>query len=92
MRGIAPLVVEDDRVVVGYADVQVNGYIDHFFVAAAFNRQGVGSMLMQGLHDVAAQRGLESPFADVSVTARPSFQRWGFSVEGRRKLHRSSKV
>jgi hypothetical protein len=27
---------------VAYADVQPNGYIDHFFVAAAFVRQGVG--------------------------------------------------
>lgn len=31
MRGIAPFVAERDGTIIGYADVQPNGYIDHFF-------------------------------------------------------------
>ena len=31
MRAIRPFVVEDERRIVGYADLQANGYIDHFF-------------------------------------------------------------
>jgi putative acetyltransferase len=34
MRGIAPFVVEHEGRPVAYADVQDNGYIDHFFVSA----------------------------------------------------------
>ena len=86
MRGIAPFVVEQDGVVAGYADVQRSGYIDHFFVAADFNRQGVGSVLMGAIHAVASEQRIASLFADVSITARPFFEDWGFVVEHERTL------
>lgn len=40
---LSPFVAELEGTLAGYADVQPSGYIDHFFVAGAFNRQGVGS-------------------------------------------------
>lgn len=81
MRSILPFVAERKGKIVGYADVQSNGYIDHFFVSPAVTRQGVGSSLMRKIHDSAISRGTESLFADVSVTARPFFEKWGFEVE-----------
>jgi putative acetyltransferase len=81
MRRISPFVAERDGAIVGYADVQGNGYIDHFFVSPAFGRQGVGSSLMRKILDTAAAHGTPSLFADVSVTARPFFEKWGFEVE-----------
>src|SRR3954471_20011662 len=47
VQGIEPFVVELDGVIVAYADVQPNGYIDHFFVAAAANGRGIGRRLME---------------------------------------------
>jgi putative acetyltransferase len=81
MRGIAPFVAERDGTIVGYADLQPSGYIDHFFVAGGATRQGVGSRLMQQIHSTAISNGLESLFSNVSITARPFFERWGFEVE-----------
>ena len=86
VRGIAPFVAERDGTIVGYADVQQSGYIDHFFVAAGATRQGVGSLLMDRIHVTALSAGLKSLFSDVSVTARPFFEHWGFEVEGRQSL------
>jgi putative acetyltransferase len=86
MEGIAPFVAERDGEIVGYADVQPNGYIDHFFVAGGATRQGIGSRLMEQLHSHAASLGLESLFAHVSITARPFFERWGFEVEQQQSL------
>ncbi|MEQ1757284.1 MAG: GNAT family N-acetyltransferase [Vicinamibacterales bacterium] len=86
MRGIQPFVAEQDGAIVGYADVQANGYIDHFFVSPTVVRQGVGSRLMQSIHDRAAVQGFERLFSDVSLTARPFYERWGFSVEEARTL------
>jgi GNAT superfamily N-acetyltransferase len=65
---------------------QQSGYIDHFFVAAGATRQGVGSLLMDRIHVTALSAGLQSLFSDVSVTARPFFEHWGFEVEGRQSL------
>ncbi|MBK1690197.1 GNAT family N-acetyltransferase [Rubrivivax gelatinosus] len=80
MQGISPFVVEHDAQIVGYADIQPDGYIDHFFVSAKFARMGVGRMLMQHLHVVAAERSIATLCSDVSRTAQPFFERFGFLV------------
>jgi putative acetyltransferase len=49
IREINPFVAELDGEVIGYADLQPNGYIDHFFVSGHYPRQGVGSQLMTHL-------------------------------------------
>ncbi len=81
LRGIAPFVAEDGGAIVGYADVQRDGYIDHFFVAASAGRRGVGSALMRRIHATAAARGIPALYSNVSLTARPFFEHWGFHVE-----------
>lgn len=86
MAGISPFVAERDGLVVGYADVQPSGYIDHFFVAGHAGRQGVGCALMQQIHSRANALTLTSLFSDVSITARPFFEKWGFAVEAEQSM------
>lgn len=81
IRDIAPFVAEQNGRIVGYADVQSNGYIDHFFVSPLIARQGVGSLLMREIHQAAQSQGIKSLFANVSVTARPFFEKWEFKVD-----------
>lgn len=80
MEGINPFVVESDQVIVGYADVQATGYIDHFFVSGHFPRRGVGALLMRTLHEEAHRSGLVELTSDVSRTAQAFFARFGFTV------------
>jgi putative acetyltransferase len=80
MRGISPFVVRDGDDLVAYADVQPNGYIDHFFVAASHARRGVGSMLMRHLHEAADAQRIQLLSSHVSRTAQPFFERFGFAV------------
>ncbi len=54
LRGIDPFVVEAYGQILGYADVQSTGYIDHFFVSALHSRRGVGRLLMNRIHEEAA--------------------------------------
>ncbi len=80
IRGIKPFVAELDGVIVGYADVQSDGHIDHFFVAPEAGRRGVGSALMQRIHDVARVNRLSRLYSEVSLTARPFFEKFHFTV------------
>lgn len=80
MRGIDPFVVEADGLLVGYADLQENGYIDHFFVSGDYPRQGTGRLLMETIHESARSRGIETLTSDVSRTAQPFFEHFGFEV------------
>ncbi len=80
IEGINPFVAEQDGKVLGYADVQVNGYIDHFFVSGTSTRQGIGSLLMKRLFEEAALLKVAELTSDVSRTAQPFFSRFGFEV------------
>ncbi|GAB4302703.1 MAG: GNAT family N-acetyltransferase [Thiohalomonadaceae bacterium] len=76
-----PWVAERGGVIVGYADLQPDGYIDQFFVAAEAAGCGVGTALMQHLLQQAAVNGLTQVHANVSRAAEGFFGRYGFVVE-----------
>jgi putative acetyltransferase len=84
--GINPFVAEREGCIVGYADLQSNGFIDHFFVSAAAARQGDGSALMRKLHETALEKNIPALFSNVSLTAQPFFEKWGFVVESRQTV------
>jgi len=86
MQALRPFVVEVDGRIVGYADLQTSGYIDHFFVSSKQARRGVGRLLMETLHARAAELGLQRLFSDVSLTAEPFFERFGFRVVERKSV------
>ena len=93
IRGINPFVAEIDGRPVGYADVQRSGYIDHFFVSGWHPRQGVGSALMNFIESEAAYMGVAELTSDVSRTAQPFFERFGFVlVENRVPVIRGVEV
>lgn len=80
IRDINPFVAEADGQLVGYADLQANGYIDHFFVSGARPRKGIGAQLMRYLLNEAQRFGLAELTSDVSRTALPFYERFGFYV------------
>jgi putative acetyltransferase len=80
-REIDPFVVIEEGKIIAYADIQSDGYIDHFFCHHEFQGQGVGSALFGVLKKVAGERDLLEMYSDVSITARPFFEAMGFSVE-----------
>jgi putative acetyltransferase len=84
MQGIAPFVVEVSGHIIAYVDIQSSGYIDHFFVVAAYARKGVGSVLMNHLRKVASERAITVLTSDVSLTAQPFFEKFGFVVVEKR--------
>jgi len=80
MRGIAPFVASLDGRIAGYADVQANGYVDHFYVASWAGGQGVGGRLMQRILTRAEELALAELTSHVSLTAQPFFAHFGFAV------------
>lgn len=81
MAGINPFIAVSGEMIVGYADVQPSGLIDHFFVHHQWQRRGVGRRLMERIHDEAAALGLTRLHSEVSITARPFYEAHGFGVD-----------
>jgi putative acetyltransferase len=84
MQGIRPFVVEHSGEIVAYADLQSTGCIDHFFVSGTYAKQGIGTLLMNRIHEAAHMRRLKVLTSEVSLNAQPFFQRLGFAVVERR--------
>jgi putative acetyltransferase len=66
--------------VVGFTDVDAQGYIDMMFVDPSVGRSGVGSALLRWVRDEALRFGAASLTTRASLTARPFFAVHGFEV------------
>ncbi|MCE1051255.1 GNAT family N-acetyltransferase [Pseudomonas putida] len=84
VRDLRPFVAEIDGEIVGYADIQPSGYIDHFFVSGTHPRQGIGSLLMKRIHEEAKLLDIVELTSDVSKTAETFFVSHGFHVVQRK--------
>lgn len=80
-REIEPFVVVKGGKIIGYADIQSDGYIDHFYCHHEFQGQGVGRTLFAALEKEAQESGILTMHSNVIITARPFFESMGFSVE-----------
>ncbi len=86
IRKLNPFVCEVDGEIAGYADLQPDGYIDHFFVSRHHQRQGVGGALFACIESEAVALALDELSADVSITAKPFFEHLGFEVVQRQQV------
>lgn len=74
-----PFVAKINEKIVGYADIQENGLIDHFFVHGDYQAHGIGNKLMLAILDKA--KDLPSLHSEVSHTAKHFFLKFGFEVQ-----------
>ena len=80
MRSLQPFVADDSGHLVGYADLQSDGLIDHFYVAGGHARRGIGRLLMRTILARAGELRLPRLWSDVSLTARVFFEHFGFTL------------
>ena len=86
MRSIRPFVVEVERNIVGYSDLQSGGLIDHFFVHHEWQRRGIGRVLMSEIERRAFSGRIGQPETHASITARPFFETFDFVVVREQEL------
>ncbi|WP_354624979.1 GNAT family N-acetyltransferase [Psychromonas sp. MME2] len=81
MIDIEPFVAEIEGKIVGYADLQNDGLIDHFFCHHQYQRHGIGRTLMMAIFHEGEKKKIKCYFAQVSITAKPFFEHFGFKVK-----------
>lgn len=72
--------VEIDDVIVGFADITIEGYLDRLFVHKDYQRQGIASQLVRKLESLLLLRGVKKITTEASITAQPFFERMGYLV------------
>ncbi len=71
---------EIDNVIVGFADITTEGYLDRLFVHKDYQRQGIASMLTNKLELSLFERGVKKVTTEASITAKPFFEQMGYLV------------
>lgn len=75
------LLAEADGVLIGFADMDENGYLDRLYVHKDFQRRGIASALVNALEVRAKNAGVLRFETHASVTARPFFEKRGYRIE-----------
>ena len=79
-------VADRDGQLVGFTDVNHDGYIDMMFVDPDVARTGVASALLNNTIDLVRRRGGRELTVQASITARLFFERHGFSVTSEQRV------
>lgn len=82
-------VAEEGGHLVGFSDLEADGHIDRMFVSADHQGRGIGRQLLAAVVAEARRIGLVRLFTEASITARPFFERRGFSLIGRQSVGRA---
>ena len=74
------LVAEINQKIIGFASLTTEGYLDLLYIHKDFQRQGVATQLLENLKATAKASKLGVLSSDVSISARPFFEKHGFRV------------
>lgn len=86
IEAINPFVLIVDNIIIGYADLQENGYIDHFFIRGGYNKKGYGSSLLKHIINIAKEKNILTLESNVSLAAQRLFEKFGFKIIKRNKV------
>jgi putative acetyltransferase len=73
-------VADDEGAIAGFGELEPNGHIDCFYCHKNYQGCGVGRQLYQAIEVKAIELSLHRLFTEASITAKPFFQRMGFSI------------
>ena len=65
---------------VGFASLATDGYLDFMYIHHQFQRNGIAACLYNAIELKAIEQKNEKIYSEVSITARPFFEKQGFFV------------
>ncbi len=71
-------VAELDGKILGFTNMTFEGYLHRFYIHKDYQRQGVGSLLLDAVETKALEMGLKQIFLEASITSKPFFLAKGY--------------
>lgn len=72
--------IDANGAMLGFADMDATGYLDHLYVHKHHQRQGIATALCNALEERARVCGLDSVSTHASITAKPFFMQRGYYI------------
>lgn len=83
------VIAEIDSNIVGFGDMDDNGYIDRLYIHSDYQRQGIATAIVNKLEQQAKIRGISLFTTHASITAKPFFEQRGYHIVCENKVVRS---
>ena len=77
--------VNQQSEIVGFSSITSQGYLHSMFVHKDFQGEGIATMLLNEIEQYAITNGIMRITSEVSLTARPFFEKKGYIVEEEQK-------
>lgn len=81
-------VVEEGKLA-GFGELEKNGHIDRFYIHKDFIGLGVGTLIYDQIEAKANELKLTKLFVEASITAKPFFEKMGFSLVKEQRVFRN---
>jgi putative acetyltransferase len=85
-------VADDHSTIAGFAELEPNGHIDCFYCHHAYQRRGVGKMLLNRIEQEARSLNITRLFVEASITAKPFFEHLEFCNLGENQVFRNGVI
>ena len=85
-------VADENGVILGFGELEPDGHIDCFYCHKNYQGRGIGRQIYQAIEAKARELGLPRLYAEASITAKPFFQRLGFSVVKEQQVSRRGEI
>lgn len=85
-------VAEEGDKIIGFGNLEDNGHIDCFYCHQDFQRQGVGSQILENIELKARKLGIKRLFTAASITAKPFFMGKNFIVVSQQQVELRGQV
>jgi len=86
------VVAVETGIIVGFGDLNKEGYIDRLFVHKDYQAMGIASAILSALEKHAIANDLALLFTQASITAKPFFEANGYFVVKEQKVERKNQL
>ena len=80
------LVAEENNIIVGFGDMDNNGYLDRLYVHKDYQGKGIATAITTELERQSEIQGIFIFSTHASITAKPFFEKHGYHVVGENKV------
>jgi putative acetyltransferase len=81
-------VAVEQKLIIGFSNLEINGRIDCFYCHHAWQRRGVGKRMLEKIELTAKELNIHRLFTEASITAKPFFISQKFIVVRQQEVER----
>ena len=86
------VVIEEDSIIIGFGDLDINGYFDRLFVHKDYQGIGVATTIANEIEKHAKENRFEIITTHSSITAKPFFEKQGYKVVKEQVVKRKGQI